>query len=207
MKKQDNQIWVEKNFRYCRVQIIFLTNKVDRQRGTVLLEAKMPSEPPSQETLVLTWITAYLHIDTALACGLQGVHPRDIGQSLLLKYQPVGSLNTESALEILSGFHSQVDFFRWHVGSGGIFGQSLESNYSILRKAIKHMLTILWGIGINLKQPYNLCIWWWFASLEDISSMYLRTTFTYTGEADIEIVISHLYIKSQLSYYWKSISH
>lgn len=103
----------------------------------------MSSDSPSQDTLVLTWVTAYLHIDTALACGLQGVHSRDAGQSLLLKYQPVGSLNTESALEVLSGFYSQVDFLRWHIGSGGIFGQSLESNYSILRKTIKHMLTIL----------------------------------------------------------------
>lgn len=103
----------------------------------------MPSEPPSQDTLVLTWTTAYLHIDTALACGLQGVHPRDTGQSLLLKYQPVGSLNTESVLEILSGPYSQVDLLRWHIGSGGIFGQSLESNYSVLRRTIKHTLTIL----------------------------------------------------------------
>lgn len=54
----------------------------------------------------------HLHIDAALAGGLQGVHPRDIGQSLLLKYQPVGSLNVESVLEILSGCYSQVDFLR-----------------------------------------------------------------------------------------------
>ena len=149
---------------------------------------------PLPNTHSFSWISPYLHIDTALARGLQGVHSRDIGQSLLLKYQPVGSLNTERALEILSRFYSQVDFLGWHVGSGGIFGKSLESNYSILREMIKHMVTILWAIGINLKH-YTLQVWWRFASLDDKSFKYLRTTFPSTREADIEIIVSRLYRK------------
>lgn len=55
-------------------------------------------------TCLFSRIPTYLHIDAAPAWGLQGVHPRDIGQGLLLKHQPVGSLNVESVLEILSGF-------------------------------------------------------------------------------------------------------
>lgn len=102
----------------------------------------MPSDSPSH-THSFSWISPYLHIDTALACGLQGVLSRDTGQSLLLQYQPVGSLNIECVLEILSGFYSQIDFLRRHIGSSGIFGKCLESNYSILRKTINHMLTIL----------------------------------------------------------------
>lgn len=94
----------------------------------------MPSDPPSQRTLVPTWVSAYLHIDTALACGLQGVHSGNTGQNLLLKYQPVGRLNVEGVPEILSGSYGQADFLGRHVGSGGVFGQSLERDYSILRK-------------------------------------------------------------------------
>lgn len=144
-------------------------------------------------------MSPYLHIDTALARGLQGVHSRDIGQSLLLTYQPVGSLNIERVLEILSRFYCQVDFLGWHVGSGGIFGKSLESNYGILRNMIKHMLTILWAIAINLKQHYNLQIWWRFASLDDTFFKCLRITFMSTGEADIEIIVSHLYRKISIN--------
>lgn len=102
----------------------------------------MPPDSPSH-THSFSWISAYLHVDTALACGLQGVHSRDIGQRLLLKYQPVGSLNIESVLEILSGFDSQTNFLRRHIGSNGIFDKSLESNHSILREATTHMLTVV----------------------------------------------------------------
>lgn len=55
-------------------------------------------------------------------------------------------------LEILSGFYNQVDLLRWRVGGSGIFGKSLESNYSILRETTKRILTILWVIGINREQ-------------------------------------------------------
>lgn len=94
----------------------------------------MPSDPPSQRTLVPTRVSAYLHIDTALACGLQGVHTGNTGQNLLLKYQPVGRLNAEGVPGILSGSYSQADFLGRHVGGGGVFGQGLERDDSILRK-------------------------------------------------------------------------
>ena len=55
-----------------------------------------------------------------------------MGQHLLLEHQTVGSLNIEGVLEILSGFHCQVDLLRRHVGSGGILGESLESHHGVL---------------------------------------------------------------------------
>lgn len=73
----------------------------------------------------------------------------------MLKYQSVGDLYVESVLEIPGGFHNQVDTLRWHVGNSGVFGKSLESDYSVLGKTIKHMLAILGACGINLRQPYS----------------------------------------------------